>query len=52
MNGLFQGCKQQASAAAIDAYLAKAKTVAAGYYQQLLVKTLTSDYARFKAGMK
>ncbi len=49
MNKMFEGCKQQATPATIDAYLAKAKTAASGYYQQLLVKTLTSDYARFKA---
>ena len=48
MNAKFEGCKLQANPAAIDAYLAKAKTAAAGYYQQLLVKTLTADYARFK----
>ena len=52
MNKLFEGCKQQASAADLDDYLAKAKKSADGYYQELLVKTLTSDYARFKAGMK
>jgi TPR repeat protein len=48
MNARFEGCKQQANVAQIDAYLAKAKKDAAGYYQQLLVKTLTSDFERFK----
>jgi hypothetical protein len=49
MNAKFEGCKLQAGPAVIDGYLAKAKTSADGYYQQLLVKTLTADYARFKA---
>jgi len=48
VNGKFEGCKLQASPADIDGFLAKAKTSAAGYYQQLLVKTLEADYARFK----
>lgn len=49
INAKFAGCKLQASPADIDGFLAKAKTTAAGYYQQLLVKTLEADYARFKA---
>ncbi len=52
MNALFQGCKLQADSKAIDGYLEKAKAQADGYYQQLLVKTLTSDYARFKSATK
>jgi TPR repeat protein len=48
VNGKFAGCKQQASAADLDAFLAKAKTSAVGYYQLLLVKTLEADVARMK----
>jgi hypothetical protein len=49
INGKFEGCKLQATPADIDGFLDKAKGQAAGYYQQLLVKTLAADYARFKA---
>jgi hypothetical protein len=52
MNARFQGCKLQADAKTIDGYLDKAKAQADGYYQQLLVKTLTADYARFKTAAK
>jgi hypothetical protein len=48
MNNKFAGCKVQATPAQIDAYLAKAKGAADGYYQTLLAQTLTEDYARFK----
>ncbi|MBL8628674.1 MAG: hypothetical protein JNM81_03530 [Rhodospirillaceae bacterium] len=50
INANFTGCKIQATPAEIEAYLAKAKETAKGYYQTLLVQTLTADYQRFKAG--
>lgn len=50
INAKFAGCKQQASVAQIDEYLAAAKKKADGYYQTLLVQTLTEDFARFKGG--
>ncbi|MDX2144819.1 MAG: hypothetical protein SFV19_15800 [Rhodospirillaceae bacterium] len=49
MNARFEGCKLQATPADVDGFLDKAKAQADGYYQQLLVKTLAADYARFKS---
>jgi hypothetical protein len=49
INGRFGGCKLQATPADIDGFLDKAKAQASGYYQQLLVKTLIADHARFKS---
>jgi hypothetical protein len=50
VNDQFKGCKVQASSAEIEAYLAKAQKDASGFYQTLLARTLTADYARFKQG--
>lgn len=50
INNKFSGCKIQATTSEIDAYLAKAKETAKGYYQTLLVSALIADYQRFKAG--
>ncbi|MCB2108174.1 MAG: sel1 repeat family protein [Rhodobacteraceae bacterium] len=46
---MFKGCKQQASTADMDVYLAGAKDQASGYYQRMLVSMVTEEFAAYKA---
>lgn len=49
MRGLFKDCKMQAGTAEMEAFLAKAKTQAGGYYERLLVSMLLEEFAAYKA---
>jgi len=54
MTGRFAGCKQQASDEEATQFLEQAKKSARGfgYYGELLVSTLTRDFAAYRAGKK
>ncbi len=54
MGGNFAGCKQQANDDEVAKYLEQAKknTKPFGYYGELLVATLTKDFAAYRAAKK